>query len=88
MCKYVLVIGVDVLFKICDFIDCLIIILFGDGVGVVVVGVSNELGIFFIYIYVDGEFGDLLSFEVFVCGGDSDKWLYMVGNEVFKVVVI
>lgn len=39
------------------------------------------------HIYADGEFGDLLSLEVPERGGDVDKWLYMAGNEVFKVAV-
>ncbi|CSD61423.1 3-oxoacyl-ACP synthase III [Vibrio cholerae] len=87
MCKHVLVIGADALSKTCDPTDRSTIILFGDGAGAVVVGASNEPGILSTHIHADGEFGDLLSLEVPVRGGDSDKWLHMAGNEVFKVAV-
>lgn len=58
--KYVIVIGFDMLLCVLDLEDCGIIILFGDGVGVVVLGVLEEFGIFFIYLYVDGKYGELL----------------------------
>ncbi|MCA2018470.1 ketoacyl-ACP synthase III [Vibrio tritonius] len=88
MCKNVLVIGADALSKTCDPTDRSTIILFGDGAGAVVIGASEEPGILSTHIYADGEFGDLLSLEVPQRGsGDTDKWLHMAGNEVFKVAV-
>lgn len=87
--KYVLVVGFDVLVCICDLIDCGIIIIFGDGVGVVVLVVFEELGIIFIYLYVDGSYGELLTlFNVDCVNLENLIYLMMVGNEVFKVVVM
>lgn len=87
--KYVLVVGFDVLVCICDLIDCGIIIIFGDGVGVVVLVVFEELGIIFIYLYVDGSYGELLMLLNVDCVNlENLIYLMMVGNEVFKVVVM
>ncbi|SJL82465.1 beta-ketoacyl-ACP synthase III [Vibrio palustris] len=87
MCKNILVIGADALSKTCDPTDRSTIILFGDAAGAVVLSASEEPGILSTHIHADGEFGDLLSLETPDNGGDSDKWLHMVGNEVFKVAV-
>jgi 3-oxoacyl-[acyl-carrier-protein] synthase-3 len=87
MCKHVLVIGADALSKACDPNDRSTVILFGDGAGAVVLGASEEPGILSTHIYADGQFGDLLTMEIPQSGGDSDKWLHMAGNEVFKVAV-
>ena len=88
MCKNILVIGADALSKACDPTDRSTIILFGDAAGAVVVGASEEPGILSTHINADGAFGDLLSLPVAARdGSDADKWLYMAGNEVFKVAV-
>jgi 3-oxoacyl-[acyl-carrier-protein] synthase-3 len=88
MCKNVLVIGSDALSRTCDPTDRSTIILFGDAAGAVVVGASEEPGILSTHIYSDGEYGPLLSLGIPENGADSeDKWLYMAGNEVFKVAV-
>ena len=87
MCKNVLVIGADVLSQLCDPTDRSTIILFGDGAGAMVVGQSDEPGILSTHIYSDGRFGELLSAEAPKRGEDTDKWLHMAGNEVFKVAV-
>jgi 3-oxoacyl-[acyl-carrier-protein] synthase-3 len=88
MCKNVLVIGSDALSRTCNPTDRSTIILFGDAAGAVVVGASDEPGILSTHIYSDGEFGPLLSLGIPENGMDSeDKWLYMAGNEVFKVAV-
>ncbi|KII79687.1 beta-ketoacyl-ACP synthase III [Vibrio renipiscarius] len=88
MCKNILVIGADALSKTCDPTDRSTIILFGDAAGAVVIGASEEPGILSTHINADGAFGDLLSLPVPVReGSEGDKWLYMAGNEVFKVAV-
>lgn len=88
MCKNVLVIGSDALSRTCDPTDRSTIILFGDAAGAVVVGASDQPGILSTHIYSDGEFGPLLSLGIPENGaGSEDKWLYMAGNEVFKVAV-
>ncbi|GAB6262043.1 ketoacyl-ACP synthase III [Photobacterium sp. CCB-ST2H9] len=89
MAKNVLVIGADALSHKCDPDDRSTIILFGDGAGAVVLGASEEAGIISTHLHADGHFGGLLSLAVPEHGEnfDSDKWLYMAGNEVFKVAV-
>ncbi|MGF1748763.1 MULTISPECIES: beta-ketoacyl-ACP synthase III [Vibrio] len=87
MCKNVLVIGSDCLSKTVEELDRSTIILFGDAAGAVVLGASEEPGILSTHTYADGRFGDLLSLEMPVRGGELDKWLNMSGNEVFKVAV-
>jgi 3-oxoacyl-[acyl-carrier-protein] synthase-3 len=87
MYKNVLVIGADALSKACEPTDRSTIILFGDGAGAVVLGASEEPGILSTHIYADGKFGELLSLGVPERGGDVNKWMYMAGNEVFKVAV-
>ncbi|QUJ68362.1 ketoacyl-ACP synthase III [Photobacterium sp. GJ3] len=89
MAKHVLVIGADALSHKCDPDDRSTIILFGDGAGAVVLGASEEAGIISTHLHADGHFGGLLSLAVPEHGEsfDSDKWLYMAGNEVFKVAV-
>jgi 3-oxoacyl-[acyl-carrier-protein] synthase-3 len=86
-CKNVLVIGADTLSKTCDQLDRSTVILFGDGAGAVIVGASEEPGILSTHLGADGKFGDLLSLEMPVRGGEFDTWLHMTGNEVFKVAV-
>lgn len=55
MYKYVFVVGVEKFLSIIDWEDCNIVVLFGDGVGVVVVGlVSDDRGIFLFELGVDG----------------------------------
>jgi 3-oxoacyl-[acyl-carrier-protein] synthase-3 len=87
MYKHVLVIGADALSKACEPSDRSTIILFGDGAGAVVLGASEEPGILSTHIYADGKFGELLSLGIPERGGDVNKWMYMAGNEVFKVAV-
>lgn len=93
--KNVFVIGVEICFKFLNYDDRIIVVLFGDGVGVVVIGFVNEGGILFIYMGFDGKGKDCL--KVFV-GGLRFKVskeivevnLYiieMVGSDVFKFVV-
>ncbi|MEL6113662.1 MULTISPECIES: beta-ketoacyl-ACP synthase III [Photobacterium] len=89
MANKVLVIGADALSHKCDPQDRSTIILFGDGAGAVVLGASEEAGIISTHLHADGHFGGLLSLAVPEHGEtfDCNKWLYMAGNEVFKVAV-
>lgn len=86
--KYALVIGSDVLSRTLDPQDRGTVILFGDGAGAVVLGASEEPGIFSTHLHADGRYGDLLTLP------HKDRqyperpaYLTMSGNEVFKVAV-
>ncbi|ROQ27565.1 beta-ketoacyl-ACP synthase III [Gallaecimonas pentaromativorans] len=86
--KKVLVVGADVLTKVCNPEDRSTIILFGDGAGAVVLGASEEPGILGSCIHADGHYGDLLCAPLpSRVKHEADAWLQMKGNEVFKVAV-
>ncbi|WP_394203464.1 beta-ketoacyl-ACP synthase III [Shewanella waksmanii] len=88
--KKVLVIGADVLSRLCEPEDRSTIILFGDGAGAAVVGASNEPGIISTHIYADGSQGDLLKCSFPPRAGESSEavgYMTMKGNDVFKVAV-
>ncbi len=58
--RHVLVVGADVLSRMCDPEDRGTIILFGDGAGAVVIGASDTPGILSTHLHADGRYGDLL----------------------------
>lgn len=88
--KHVLVIGADRLSHTCDPADRSTIILFGDAAGAVVVGASDEPGILSTHLKADGQFGDLLKLSYparATANSSNDAWLFMAGNDVFKIAV-
>ncbi|KFZ38666.1 3-oxoacyl-ACP synthase [Shewanella mangrovi] len=88
--KKVLVVGADVLSRLCDPADRSTIILFGDGAGAAVVGASEEQGIISTHLHADGRQGDLLKCAFPPRVGetaDAVSFMTMKGNDVFKVAV-
>ncbi|MDD6177367.1 MAG: beta-ketoacyl-ACP synthase III [Succinivibrionaceae bacterium] len=85
--KKALVIGVDIMSRAVDPTDRSTIILFGDGAGACVIGASEEPGILSAEIHADGSHGDLLKLPNIERNKLEPKWMYMKGNEVFKVAV-
>ncbi|ABV37233.1 Beta-ketoacyl-acyl-carrier-protein synthase I [Shewanella sediminis HAW-EB3] len=88
--KKVLVIGADVLSRLCEPEDRSTIILFGDGAGAAVVGASSEPGILSTHIYADGRQADLLKCSFPPRMGEATEavgYMTMKGNDVFKVAV-
>ncbi len=88
--KKVLVIGADVLSRLCQPDDRSTIILFGDGAGAVIVGASSEPGILSTHIYADGRQADLLKCSFPPRPGETSEavgYMTMKGNDVFKVAV-
>lgn len=89
-CRHVLVVGADILSKMCAPNDRSTIILFGDGAGAAVLGASEEPGILSTHIHADGRYGDLLKLphpKRGISGEEMEGYLYMKGNDVFKVAV-
>lgn len=86
--KQALVIGADVLSRTLDPEDRGTLILFGDGAGAVLLGVSEEPGILSTHLHADGSYGGLLTLP-FKDRQAHEKPAYvtMAGNEVFKVAV-
>ncbi|GGY88096.1 MULTISPECIES: beta-ketoacyl-ACP synthase III [Shewanella] len=88
--RKVLVIGSDVLSRLCQPEDRSTIILFGDGAGAVVVGASEQPGVIATHLFADGSQGDLLKCSFPPRAGESSEavgFMTMKGNDVFKVAV-
>jgi len=89
--KNILVIGADVLSRLCHPDDRSTIILFGDGAGAAIITASEEPGILSTHIHSAGKHTDLLK----VRNPDRDdenhqqveNYIQMKGNEVFKYAV-
>jgi len=84
-----LVIGSEVFSRILDFKDRTTCVLFGDGAGAVVLGVSNEPGIVATELHADGRHVDVLCTPGHVSGGQvtGHPLLRMDGPAVFKLAV-
>lgn len=86
----VLVIGTDVLSRLCHPDDRNTLVLFGDGAGAAVLQASGKPGIISTHLNSAGEFADLLGVNHVSRTSPeelSEAWMYMKGNEVFKVAV-
>ncbi|MGY2436394.1 3-oxoacyl-[acyl-carrier-protein] synthase III C-terminal domain-containing protein, partial [Escherichia coli] len=83
-------VGADVLSRMCDPQDRGTIILFGDEAGAVVIGASETPGILSTHLHADGRYGDLLKLphpRRGMPGAELEAYMYMKGNDVFKVAV-
>jgi 3-oxoacyl-[acyl-carrier-protein] synthase-3 len=89
--KKVLVVGTEICSRVVDWTDRGTCILFGDGAGAVLLGVSDEAGILSTHIHSDGEYEDLLYCPNPQAATEANKhepgYISMRGNEVFKVAV-
>lgn len=94
--KKILVIGAEILTRICDWKDRNTCILFGDGAGAVVLeAVEGENGVLSTHLHADGSQLELLYQPGFstkiVLSVEAierkEQYLKMEGNEVFKVAV-
>ncbi len=87
-----LVVGAETMSRIVDWKDRSTCVLFGDGAGAVVVGMSDEAGILSSHLHADGAYKELLT----ATGGVSSRGtglhggeglITMRGNEVFRMAV-
>ena len=87
--KFGLVVGAEQLSRVINWEDRNTCILFGDGAGAAVVQADDETGILFSEIASDGAYSTLLSLRNPVRGrpDDTDYYLHMKGNEVFRFAV-
>jgi len=88
--RYVLVIGGEVISNYINWEDRTTSVLFGDGAGAVVLGLSDEAGILSTHIHADGRYRDLLyaKHNWKETGKTiSRPFIVMEGKEVFKVAV-
>ena len=87
-----LVVGSETLSRIIDWTDRDTCVLFGDGAGAVVLGVSDQAGIISSHLHADGQYKDLLTVTAGISQGydqvtKRQAHMSMEGGEVFKVAV-
>ncbi len=90
--KRALVVGAETMSRIVDWKDRSTCVLFGDGAGAVVVGVSDEPGILSSHLHADGAYKELLTASGGISNGGvgpdgGSGYITMRGNEVFRVAV-
>jgi 3-oxoacyl-[acyl-carrier-protein] synthase III len=89
--KRALIIGSEICSRIVDWTDRGTCILFGDGAGALLLGVSDEAGVLSTHIYSDGGYEDMLYCPnpqaASVANKDETGTIKMRGNEVFKMAV-
>jgi 3-oxoacyl-[acyl-carrier-protein] synthase-3 len=89
--KTILVVGADVLSRLCHPEDRSTIILFGDGAGAAILGASEEPGILSTHIRSAGKHRDLLKARSIKREAIPDEplngYIEMKGNDVFKFAV-
>jgi len=89
--KIILIVGTEICSRVVDWTDRSTCILFGDGAGAILLGLSSERGILSTHIHSDGEYEDMLycpnpqaATEI---KRQESAYISMRGNEVFKVAV-
>ncbi len=90
--KTALVIGAETLSRIVDWNDRSTCVLFADGAGAVVLEASEEPGILSTHLHADGSYEHLLHVPRGISEGyellkQGEAYIYMKGNEVFKMAV-
>jgi 3-oxoacyl-[acyl-carrier-protein] synthase-3 len=90
--KTALVIGAETLSRIVDWTDRSTCVLFADGAGAVVLEASEEPGILSTHLHADGSYEHLLHVPRGISEGyellkKGEAYIYMKGNEVFKMAV-
>ena len=79
--KYALVVGTEKITSLLDWTDRNTCVLFGDGAGAMIVGVSDTPGILSSTIGSDGSYKDLLTVNTDL------EYIEMKGSDVFKTAV-
>ena len=82
-----LVIGADMNSRILDWTDRTTCVLFGDGAGAVILGRSDEPGIYKTLLHADGSYSEHLQVPSGVSNPTADPFIRMHGNEVFRFAV-
>ena len=89
MATKALVIGADIFSRILNWEDRGTCVLFGDGAGAVVLGVSDDVGIISSRLHADGHYLDLLKVPAQMIDGQicGSPFVEMDGQGVFKFAV-
>jgi 3-oxoacyl-[acyl-carrier-protein] synthase-3 len=90
MVKTALVVGSETLTRMLDWQDRSTCVLFGDGAGAMILGASDEPGIYSTHLHADGNYKDLLHVPSLMPSqrkAHEQPFLQMEGRELFKVAV-
>ena len=82
-----LVVGADMNSRILDWTDRTTCVLFGDGAGAVILGRSDEPGIYKTLLHADGSYSEHLQVPAGVSNPGAEPFIRMHGNEVFRFAV-
>jgi 3-oxoacyl-[acyl-carrier-protein] synthase-3 len=89
--KKILIVGTEICSRVVDWADRSTCILFGDGAGALLLGVSEETGILSTHIHSDGEYEEMLYCPNPQAATENNRhesgYISMRGNEVFKIAV-
>ncbi len=90
--RHALIVGAETLSRIIDWTDRGTCVLFGDGAGAVVLGASDEPGVYSTHLHADGRYESLLTVPCGISRGYDEvrtqhAFIQMQGREVFKVAV-
>ncbi len=87
--KTALVVGSELCSRVVDWTDRSTCILFGDGAGAILLEASTTPGILSTHIHSDGRYEDLLYLPNPQAAEQTGEagYIFMIGNEVFKVAV-
>lgn len=88
-CKNILIIGSEKISSILDFDDRSTCVLFGDGAGAAIVGITDDRkkSILDVHISSNGDYANLLYTPIATSKGEIKQCLNMKGNEIFKIAV-
>ncbi len=88
-CRHALVIGAEIYSRILDWKDRSTCVLFGDGAGAVVLGLSDTPGVLSTHLHADGSYHEVLSVPGCVSRGEikGHPFVVMEGSAVFKFAV-
>ena len=85
--KNALIIGSEVMSRVVDWTDRTTCVLFGDGAGAVVLGASDEPGIYSTHLHANGIHKDVLYLPMGTRSNPNLDSVKMSGNQLFKLAV-
>ena len=85
--RNILIVGADAYSRLVDWNDRSTCVLFGDGAGAVVLGASENEGIYKINLSADGRYHNCLYATTGIDNLDLPKYIQMQGKETFRMAV-
>lgn len=85
--KNVLLVGSELMSRVVDWNDRTTCVLFGDGAGAVILGASDEPGIYSTHLHADGKHKDVLYLPLGSNKTPNLESVKMMGSQLFKLAV-